>query len=487
MSIQSAGIIEELRRANLVASTKGEIPESFSGISDDTRKIQPGALFVAVKGAERDGHDFLAGAEERGATAALVEDAARTKLPCIMVRNGRLAASVAASAAYDFPAKQLRLIGVTGTNGKTTTVFILRHLLDEAGAPSASIGTLGVLVSGNRPLPGGGGLTTPGPIELQRLLRELVDLGIKSVAMEVSSHSLDQHRVDGVTFDAAVFTNLTRDHLDYHGTMEAYFSAKARLIERLSADGSAIVNADAPEWRALPAAPKRISYGVRAKADVMARDVSQTTKGSEWSLVSGDDIATVSLPLTGSVNVYNALGAAAGAITFGLGVAECAARLSTLPQIPGRLERISEDPVVLRDYAHTPDALERTLSTVRKLTDGRLIVVFGCGGERDRGKRPIMGEIAERLADVAIVTSDNPRTENPESIIDEIEGGMHAGKHERITDRRDAIERAVALAADTDIVVLAGKGHETYQIRGTESFPFDERQIVQEITSVIRG
>jgi UDP-N-acetylmuramoyl-L-alanyl-D-glutamate--2,6-diaminopimelate ligase len=269
--------------------------------------------------------------------------------------------------------------------------------------------------------------------------------------------------------------------------MEAYFSAKARLIERLSADGTAVVNADAPEWRALPEAPNRVTYGVRARADVMARDVSLTTRASEWTLAYGSETAAVSLPLTGSVNVHNALGAAAAAVTLGLGVEQCAARLSTLPQIPGRLERISEDPVVLRDYAHTPDALERTLTTVRKLTDGRLIVVFGCGGERDRGKRPIMGEIAERLADVAIVTSDNPRTENPESIIDEIEQGMHAGKHERITDRRDAIERALALAAGADIVVLAGKGHETYQIRGTESFPFDERQIVQEITSVIRG
>jgi UDP-N-acetylmuramoyl-L-alanyl-D-glutamate--2,6-diaminopimelate ligase len=293
--------------------------------------------------------------------------------------------------------------------------------------------------------------------------------------------------VDGVTFDAAIFTNLTRDHLDYHGTMEAYFSAKASLIERLSAKGTAIVNADAPEWRALPEAPNRMSFGVQAKADVMARDLSLNTRASEWTLVVGKESAHVSLPLTGSVNVHNALGAAAGAVAFGLGIQECAARLSTLPQIPGRLERISEVPVVLRDYAHTPDALERTLTTARQLTDGRIILVFGAGGERDRGKRPIMGEIAERLADVAIVTSDNPRTENPDTIIDEIEKGMHAGKHERITDRHDAIERALALADGTDIVVLAGKGHETYQIRGTETFPFDERQIVREITSVMRG
>lgn len=487
MKIPSAGILGALRESKLFITTCGELPVEFSGISDDTRTIEAGALFLAVKGAERDGHDFLADAAKRGAVAAIVEDPARTTLPAIVVQDGRLAAARAASAAYGFPARQLRFIGVTGTNGKSTTVAIVRHLLDSPGSPAASIGTLGVFVSEDRPLPGGGGLTTPGPVELQRLLRQLVDRGVKTVAMEVSSHSLDQRRVDGVTFDAAIFTNLTRDHLDYHGTMEAYFAAKARLVSLLSGTGVSVVNADAPVWRRLPKAPRTITYGIDHASDVAASDVSLSARGSSWTLASGGERAAVKFSLVGEVNVYNGLAAAAAAIALGQRVRDVATGLSGVSQTPGRLERIAENPLVIRDYAHTPDALERVLTIARQLATGRVILVFGCGGERDRGKRPIMGGIAERLADLAIVTSDNPRTEDPDRIIDEIERGMQRGNHERITDRRTAIERALALAEPRDVVILAGKGHETYQIRGTEKFPFDERRIVEEIRSAMRG
>ncbi len=481
MNIPSASIVDALRTAGLLREVAGDLPAEFSAISSDTRGVVPGSVFVAVQGAVRDGHEFLDQAAERGASAAIVGEPGKTRLAAMIVNNTRKAAAVAASAAYGWPAKGLRFIGVTGTNGKTTTVSIIRHLLDTVESPAASVGTLGVIVGGGKALPGGDGLTTPGPVELQRLLRQLADLGVKTVAMEVSSHSLDQHRIEGVTFDAAVYTNLTRDHLDYHHTMEAYFEAKAKLLSLLSPGGTAIVNADAPEWKALPGAAKRLTYGVRNNADVMADDVKMELHGTRWTLAYNARRAEVNLPLAGGVNIYNSLAAAGAAIAFGATVSECARKLSSLPQVPGRLERIASDPAVLRDYAHTPDALERTLVSARELTKGKLIVVFGCGGERDRGKRPLMGAIAEKLADVAIVTSDNPRREDPDAIIDEIEAGMTMGDHERVTDHRVAIERALAIAKRDDLIVLAGKGHETYQIRGTQSFPFDEREIVNEI------
>ena len=483
MKIQLRHIQEALSKRGLLVAVSGSLPAEALGISDDSRTVGAGGLFIAVRGWERDGHDYLQAAAERGAICTVVEDQARTSLPALVVRKGRDAAAVAAATAFHNPAERLKLAGVTGTNGKTTTTSILRHLLDES-ATAASIGTLGVLIgSEGKVLPGGGGLTTPGPVELQRLLRALVDTGVRSVAMEVSSHSLDQRRIDGIEFDVAVFTNLTRDHLDYHGTMEAYFAAKARLIEYLRPGGTAVVNADAPEWTALGGAPASLTFGVRRQADIRAIDVRFTPRGSEWMLATPAGEARVRLPLIGDVNVQNALAAAAASYALGTPVTEIASRLENVPQVPGRLEVISTQPTVLRDYAHTPDALERALSTARAFTRGKLIVMFGCGGDRDKGKRPLMGEIAERGADIVVVTSDNPRTEDPDAIIDEIETGMNASRHERVTDRHAAIARAIQIAGDDDIVLLAGKGHETYQIRGTVSYPFDEKEIVKEIVS----
>jgi len=300
--------------------------------------------------------------------------------------------------------------------------------------------------------------------------------------MEVSSHSLDQQRVQGVEFDAAVFTNLTRDHLDYHGSMEMYFGAKARLTDYLAEDGVAVVNADDRVWEGLKA-PRTATFGITCvDADVRATEVAFTPRGSEWTLTTGGEEARVLLPLIGSFNVANALGAAAAAWARGHPVAEIAERLAALPQVPGRLEVLHEHPTVLRDYAHTPDALERALGAVRPFTPRRLIVVFGCGGDRDRGKRPLMGAVAEAFADHVIVTSDNPRTEDPERILDDIVAGMKGTSHERIEERRAAIARALAIADPaSDVVLLAGKGHETYQIRGTTLLPFDEREIVAEL------
>jgi UDP-N-acetylmuramoyl-L-alanyl-D-glutamate--2,6-diaminopimelate ligase len=358
---------------------------------------------------------------------------------------------------------------------------MLRHLVEEREARSASIGTLGVLIgSAGEEMPGGSGLTTPGPVELQRVLRALVDAGVRIVAMETSSHALHQGRIEGLRFQAGVFTNFTRDHLDYHGTMEQYLAAKALLVGRLAPNGVAVINADDQAWSALPPAPRTVSFGIERPADVRAENVRYSPRGSEWTLVLRAEQFDVRLPLIGDFNVANALGAAAAAYSIGVAPSDIAKRLSSLPQVPGRLEIISESPTVLRDYAHTPDALDTALAAVRPFVEGKLVCVFGCGGDRDKGKRPEMGRIAEQKADRVIVTSDNPRTEDPDSIIDDIEAGMK-GEHLRITDRRDAIERAIQDAADNDVIVLAGKGHENYQIRGTVKYPFDERLIVQEI------
>jgi UDP-N-acetylmuramoyl-L-alanyl-D-glutamate--2,6-diaminopimelate ligase len=445
-------------------------------------------LYCAVRGAAADGHAFVAAAASRGAAAALVEErqpAQVGKISQIVVRDGRRAAAAAAETWYGRAATRLKLVGVTGTNGKTTSVTLARHALAGPSGigPMGSIGTLGAFdPSGEAVESEAGNLTTPGPIDLQATLAALVERGAKGAAMEVSSHSLDQGRVDGLVFQAAIFTNLTRDHLDYHKTFEAYFAAKARLIGYLAADGLAVINADDPAWEKLPKAPRRITFGERG--DVSARDVSVSAEGARFTLVTPGGQHPVTLPLLGRFNVANALGVAACAAGLGVATAEIAERLSTAPQVPGRMERIAADPcTVLRDYAHTPDALERALETTRDITasGGRVIVVFGAGGDRDRGKRAPMGAAATRLADIAIATSDNPRTENPERILDEVEAGMGTRPHYRVTDRRAAIGQALELARLGDTVLLAGKGHETYQVVGTEKQHFDEREIVRDL------
>ncbi|PYO59609.1 MAG: UDP-N-acetylmuramoyl-L-alanyl-D-glutamate--2,6-diaminopimelate ligase [Gemmatimonadetes bacterium] len=458
-------VVAALERAQLLV----EMPDlhtwpELTGLTADSRKVERGMLYCAVRGSVRDGHEFVMAACERGAAAALVEREQAVEVPQILVRDGRRAAAVAAEAWYDRPT-------------------LLRHVL-TALEPTGSIGTLGAFDPAGEPVPSeAGNLTTPGPIDLQATLAALVARGARGAAMEVSSHSLDQGRVDGLVFRAALFTNLTRDHLDYHKTLDEYFRAKAKLVQYVAADGLEVVNADDPAWLRLRREHRRVTFGERG-GDVTAARVALDAAGARFELATPMGRAEVRLPLLGRFNVANALGVAACAWGLGVPVETVAERLTRAPQVPGRMERIAERPcTVLRDYAHTPDALERALEALRPLTAGRLIVVFGAGGDRDRGKRAPMGTVAVRLADITIVTSDNPRTEDPEKILDDVEVGMRARPHHREVDRRHAIARALELARPGrgDTILLAGKGHETYQVIGTEKQPFDERAIVKEL------
>jgi len=478
---QLSEIVAALRAAGQLVRAPSSLPE-ITGITADTRHLAPGTLFCAVRGSAEDGHRFVVDAARKGAAAAIVERDVEAPIPQILVRDGRRAAAIAGATFFGQPAARLQLVGVTGTSGKTTTVVIARHVLGALW-PTGSIGTLGAFDPAGAPVESeAGNLTTPGPIDLQATLAALVARGAKGAAMEVSSHSLDQGRVDGLVFRAGIFTNLSRDHLDYHKTLDAYLAAKAKLVAYLAPDGVAVVNADDPAWAGLPNGHRRVRFSERTGADVWADDIVASPTGSRFDLCTPAGRWPVTLPLLGRFNVANALGVAGCAIALGAASPEVARRLGTAPQIPGRMERIASRPcTILRDYSHKPDALERALETVRAFTPGRVILVFGAGGDRDRGKRAPMGEIAVRLADVAIVTSDNPRTENPERILDEIETGMRAKPHRRESDRRRAIALALGLARAGDTILLAGKGHETYQIIGTEKQHFDEREIVREL------
>ena len=488
MSRSLQEIVAALGRAGVLveAAAAAQLPP-ITGLTADARRLERGMLFCAVRGAAQDGHQFVGDAAGRGAAAALVESRQPVAIPQILVRNGRRAAAVAAETWYGRPASRLQMIGVTGTNGKTTSVILSRHVL-SARWPMGAIGTLGCFDPEGQPVQSeAGNLTTPGPIDLQATLAALVERGAAGVAMEVSSHSLDQGRVDGLLFRAAIFTNLTRDHLDYHETFDAYFAAKAKLTGYLAEAGLAVINADDAAWARLPRTPRRITFSATSQAaDVMARDVRVDARGARFTLVTPEGSHPVALPLLGRFNVENAIGVAACAVGLDVPAETVAERLSSAPQVPGRMERIAVDPcVVLRDYAHTPDALERALETIREVTSGagggRVIVVFGAGGDRDRGKRAPMGEIAARLADIAIVTSDNPRTEDPERILDDVEAGMSAKPHYRVTDRKAAIGQALEMARQGDTILLTGKGHETYQVVGTTKHPFDEREVVRSL------
>jgi UDP-N-acetylmuramoyl-L-alanyl-D-glutamate--2,6-diaminopimelate ligase len=479
-SVSLSVVAEVLRDAGLL-TRPGDFSTSFvSGVSQDSRAISPGDLFLAWRGTEVDAHEFLGQAEVAGAVAAVVErEVEGVTIPQLVVSDGRAAAAVVADLLADSPWRGMFVAGVTGTNGKTTTALVTRQLLQRLGS-GAAVGTLGLIGPDGAVRPGTEALTTPGPVQVSGWLRGLADQGVTHVVMEASSHALEQKRLDGVRFDVAVFTNLTQDHLDYHGDLDTYRAAKGHLADLLKPAGLMVLNSDDPAWEDLPrTAPRTISFGRAQGADLRITEERHEASGSSFKLTWEQASATVRLPLPGAFNVENAVAAAAVGLEAGLSIQEVAEALGEVTQVPGRLERVMEDPfTVIVDFAHTPGALDRVLATVRSLTDRRLIVVFGAGGDRDRTKRPRMAAAASRHADLVVMTSDNPRTEDPERILDDVVSGVGEVEWRRITDRLEAIRFALGEAASGDVVLLAGKGHETYQVVGTEKRPFDERSIV---------
>jgi UDP-N-acetylmuramoyl-L-alanyl-D-glutamate--2,6-diaminopimelate ligase len=453
---------------------RGDASVTVSEVAVVSTDARPGTLFACVPGSHADGHTFALDAVRRGATALLVER--WLELPVAQARVASVRAAIGPIAAELFgrPAERMTVVGVTGTNGKTTTTYLLDAIFRAAGMRPGVIGTTGVLVDGvPEPFP----RTTPEAPDLQRLLAGMLEAGVDAVAMEVSSHGLDQHRVDGVRYACAVFTNLSQDHLDYHRSMEAYLAAKARLFTPAMCK-IGVVNADSREGRAI-AAPNlpTITYGVGPDADVRATEIETGPRGVRFRVGDVD----VTSRLRGRFNVENCLAAFAAAGAIGIDGRIAARGIAALLGVPGRLETIENGRgfLVVVDYAHTPEGIRNVLRAARPLGDGRLIIVFGCGGDRDPAKRPLMGEAATSLADLAIVTSDNPRSEDPLAIIDEIEPGARSGggPYEIEPDRRAAIERAIGLARPGDVVVIAGKGHETGQEFADRTIPFDDREV----------
>lgn len=478
-----------------VLDLEGDPGTEVRGLAWDSRRVAPGEAFFAIPGLLTDGHHYLSEALSRGAGALVVErPVAASGVPVVRVVDSRRALALAAANFHHHPSRKLRVIGVTGTKGKTTTTFLLRALLQAAGVPTGLVGTV-VNVVGGREYPVE--RTTPEAPELQALLAAMLAAGDRAVVMEVSSHALALSRVVGCEFDTAVFTNLGRDHLDFHGSLEAYLEAKLALFAGLGSPDfppakagrkTAVINADDPAAaRFLEAARvAAFTYGLGERAMVRAEQLSLGPEGSEFLLCAGyrGEPAELALPLhlglPGRFNVYNALAAITAAMAEGVHPAAAAEPLR-YTTIPGRLERVDEGQpfTVLVDYAHTPESLENVLRTARECSRGRLITVFGCGGDRDRGKRPLMGRVAAALADLIVVTSDNPRSEDPRAIIDEILAGCGGPDPARIwvvPERAEAIRRALAAAREGDTVVLAGKGHETYQVIGDRKLPFDDRE-----------
>lgn len=468
-------------------------PVPIAGIACHSKQVREGDLFVAIDGSTADGHAFIAEAIARGAAAVVAQrlpglqrgggGSPGRSCPCVVVRDSREALVTMATRFYGHPSRKLRLIGVTGTNGKTTTTYLLKTILEAAGTQAGMLGTI-VYEIGGRRVPSTN--TTPGPLELQRYFAQMVGQGIKWCAMEVSSHALAQGRIAGLEFDAAIFANLGSDHLDYHKTRDAYAAAKRRLLEYLRPGGWAVINADDEYGRLLAeTVPNRsvITYAIDHPAKVAVKQVSCSWQGTSLILDTPWGIVPVTTPLMGRHNVWNIAAAATTLLAQGISSEAIRTGLSRIEHVPGRLERVANDAGVnvLIDYAHTADALRLVLLSLRELTRGRLTVVFGCGGDRDQTKRPQMGKMASLLADHVILTSDNPRRENPIDIIHQIKAGFPQGfaQFDVVPDREQAILAALAAARRDDTVLIAGKGHEAYQLFDHISVPFSDRDVVE--------
>ncbi|MCK8487838.1 UDP-N-acetylmuramoyl-L-alanyl-D-glutamate--2,6-diaminopimelate ligase [Paenibacillus sp. MBLB2552] len=492
-------LLKELATYLMASQIQGDGETSCTGIAIDSRKVEPGDLFICLPGHTVDGHDYARQAAEQGAAALVVErwldDAG---LPQLKVKDCRLAMAVLGGVFFGAPSSRLKVIGVTGTNGKTTTTYLIERILQDQGRETGLIGTIQRRFAGQTyPMTG----TTPESLELQHYLYDMAEGGGEYCVMEVSSHALDQGRVKGTRFRTAVFTNLTQDHMDYHKTMEDYRGAKALFFSRLGntyAENSeersyAVLNADdsASAYFAKQTAAEVITYGVEQEADVRASEISITARGTSFHVDTFSGSADISLRMVGKFNVYNALAAISAALLEGIPLEQIKASLESVKGVEGRVEAVDEGQefAVIVDYAHTPDGLENVLRTVNEFAKGRVICVFGCGGDRDRTKRPIMGRIAAKYAQQVMITSDNPRTENPDAILRDIEQGLiddgvDQARYELIVDRREAIQKAIEMASREDVVLIAGKGHETYQLIGSKVLDFDDRIVAKE---AIRG
>ena len=473
-----------------ILETSGNMITEIGDLITDSREQTTNGLFFCIPGARVDAHNFAPQAVANGCTALVVERFLPVEVPQIRVESVRSAMAYMAGAFFGHPARQLRMVGVSGTKGKTTTSFLLKAVMEKAGFVTGLIGTTGNMIGEKRIK---SNLTTPDPIDLHRCLRQMVDEGVEVVVMEVSAHAVDMHRLDGITYEAACYTNLSQDHLDYFGTMENYFQCKKSFFMHGAVLNAALNEDDETSDRIIEdISIPYLTYGISSEADVFARDIEISEEGVSFSiLLRGVEDMQINLQLTGMFNVYNALAAASLAMILGVQSGDIKAGLESLENVPGRVEMLdTRTPYkVILDYSHSPDALENILSTVRTFTRNRLIVLFGCGGDRDQGKRPIMGEIAGRLADYSILTSDNPRTEDPIAILDAIENGAKAvgGSYTVIENRREAIRYALQMGRDGDVIILAGKGHETYQeIMGVKK-PFDEKEVVAELLAEMRA
>jgi len=495
-----AQLVAVLNGQVAIIEQRGALDRAVTSVTDDSRAVASGSLFVAVKGERVDGHRFVAQAIQAGAAAIVAQDSVEAgSLPLIKVADSRKALGLIGSRFYGDPSARLSMIGVTGTNGKTTTTYLCKALLEGMGRHVGLIGTVAYQIGEER-IPASH--TTPGALELQRLLTKMAQAKLDSFVMEVSSHALAMDRTAGCEYDAAVFTNLTQDHLDYHRTMEEYFQAKLRLFTGLGigkkAGQRAIINMDDPRGAQIRNACRVPvwSFAVKGKADLKAEKVRLSMNGSTFTAATPSGTFPVESRLVGEHNVYNLLGAIGVALHARATCDQVREAVERVTNVPGRFERVSagQDFTVVVDYAHTEDALVRLLTAAQALKTHRIITLFGCGGDRDRGKRPKMGRAAVQYSDVVVLTSDNPRTEDPMAILREVEVGVREALQSRshvdyhlVPDRRDAIAMAVRMARSGDIVLIAGKGHEDYQILGTNKVHFDDREVAREAIQQLRN
>ncbi|WP_438351623.1 UDP-N-acetylmuramoyl-L-alanyl-D-glutamate--2,6-diaminopimelate ligase [Paenibacillus sp. FA6] len=490
--------LNELASTLMIKRIIGNGDITLSGLQTDSQRVIAGDLFICLPGHTVDGHDYAVEAMTKGAVALVVERQLDIDLPQIIVKDCRYAMAVLSDSFFGSPSKQMKVIGITGTNGKTTTAYLIEKIMNDHGVKTGLIGTIQMRYGG-RSFPMSG--TTPEALELQRSLHDMGVSGTRCCVMEVSSHALEQGRVKGTDFRTVVFTNLTQDHLDYHNTMEKYREAKGLLFSRMgnsfqsSPDKRkfAVLNADdsASSYFKNITSSEVVTYGLDESADVRATQISISSQGTEFHVDTFKGSADVKLKMVGKFNVYNALAAITAALLEGIELEEIRRSLESLAGVDGRVEAVDagQSFAVIVDYAHTPDGLENVLKTVKEFAEGRVLTVFGCGGDRDRAKRPLMGKIAAKYSDVVFITSDNPRTEEPEAILKEIEQGLiedqiSNDRYQLIIDRRTAIQKAIDMASPEDVVLIAGKGHETYQKIGQTTLEFDDRVVAKE---AIRG